>query len=173
MSTHSALSSQGINEYTMNYHLININSINCSLKLGQLNNTDFTWIHGIFVFLTEAKEYSNTSLGPINMQNVQNLLNPDLLVTNASKLFSTLSLKESKPVNNDFLNSILSNYMGINKSLENDNGSQLILQKQFESRVEERLNNMALQLNNIGNNVETLNKKFDTLLKVLNEKHVL
>lgn len=171
MSTHSALSSQSI-EYTMNSHFINVNSRNCSLKFEQLKNTEFAWIYGILVFLKEAKEYSNKSLGPINMQNVQHLVNPESLATNASKLFSSLSLKESKSDNHDFLNSIL-NYSKQTKLLDNDNNSQFLLQKEFQKKVEERLNTMTLQLNNIGNNVETLNKKIDTLLNALHEKHIL
>lgn len=155
----------------MNSHIINVNSTNCSLKFKQLKNTDFAWIYGILIFLMEIKEYSNKSLGSINMQNVQHLLNPESLATNASKLFSLLTLKESKSDNSDFLNSVL-NYSKKTKLLDNDN-SQFVLQKQFEKKVEERLNTMTQQLNNIENNVETLNKKIDTLLNTLHKKNVL
>jgi len=115
----------------------------------------------------------NKSLGPINMQNVQHLLNPELLAKNASKLFSTLSLNESKPDKNDILNSILNNYLDNIKLLNDDNSDQLTNDnfKQFEVKIEDRLNAMALQLNTIKDNVETLNKKFDALLNVFQRKN--
>lgn len=158
----------------MNSHSVHINSTECSLKFEQLKNSDFVWIYGILIYLTESEEHPNKYLGPINMQNVHQLMNPESLTTNASKLFSSLSLKESKSNSNDFVTSILSNLTST-KFLEKNNDGKIVLNnfKQFEKNVENKLNSMALQINTIGNNVETLNKKFDTLLSVLHEKKVL
>lgn len=170
---HSTISSISIGEYLTNSHMIYVNSTECSLKFRQLVNSNFVWIYGIIVYLTESKMTPNKSLGPINMQNVQHLLNPELLAKNASKLFSTLSLNESKPDKNDILNSILNNYLDNIKLLNDDNSDQLTNDnfKQFEVKIEDRLNAMALQLNTIKDNVETLNKKFDALLNVFQRKN--
>lgn len=154
----------------MNSHLIHINSNKCSLKLEQLNNPDFIWIYGIIVYLTEScVEDSCKSLGPINMQNVKHLLDQESLATNAQKLFSLLSLKESKP---DIVNSFLSNLE--NGGLPDMNDGRMISVfnnfKNFEKRVEDKLSTMALQINTISDNVEVLNKKFDTLLNALGKK---
>lgn len=174
VSTHSAFSSQDDNEFPMNCHSIHINSIECSLKFGQLKNPEFVWIYGVLVYLTKTKDPTNKTLGPINMQNVQDLLNPETLVTNASKLFSTLSLKESKSDHNDVLKSILNDLENA-KILNSSNDSQFMLNsfQQFEKSVEDKLNTLQLQLNVIGNNVETLNTKFDILLNALHEKNQL
>lgn len=174
MSMHPAVSSINVNEFSMYSHVIHINRSKCSLKFNQFENTDFVWIYGVVVYLTEEKEHLNTSLGPINIQNVQHLLNPELLATNASKLFTTLSLKESKLENNDFLNSVLNKFESC-KSKESNNGSQFILNnlKHFEKSVEDKLTNMSFQLNSINDNVEMLNKKFDILLNVLHAKNIL
>lgn len=174
MSTHSAFSSQDDNEFPMNCHSIRINSSECSLKFGQLKNPEFVWIYGVLVYLIKTKNPTNKTLGPINMQNVQNLLNPETLVTNASKLFSTLSLKESKSDHNDVLKSIL-NDLENSKILNSSNDSQFMLNsfQQFEKNVEDKLNTLQLQLNIIGSNVETLNTKFDVLLNALHEKKML
>lgn len=139
-----------------------------------MKNSNFIWIYGIIVHLIETNEHSNKYLGPINMQNVHHLMNPESLAANASKLFSSLSLKESKSNSNDFVTSILNN-LGNTTFLEKDNDNKIVLNnfKQFEKSVEDKLNSMALQINTIGNNVETLNKKFDTLLKVFQEKNML
>lgn len=155
----------------MNSHLIHIDSTECSLKLKQLNNPNFVWVYGILVYLVEVKEHCNSSLGPINMDNVQHLLNSESLTTNASKLLSTLSLRESKLNSNDFLNSILRN-IGNSELPNSSNSDQLMTNsfKQFEKKVEDKLNDMALQLNAFGNNIELLNKKFDTLLIALHEQ---
>lgn len=158
----------------MNSHSVHINSTECSLKLEKLKNSDFVWIYGILVYITETEEHSNKYLGPINMQNVHQLMNPESLTTNASKLFSSLSLKESKSNSNDFVTSILSNLTNT-KFFEKNSDGKIVLNnfKQFEKNVEDKLNSMALQINTISYNVETLNKKFDTLLSVLHEKKML
>lgn len=158
----------------MNSHSILINSTECSLKFEQLKNSDFVWIYGILVYLIETEDHSNTFLGPINMQNVHHLMNPESLTTNASKLFSSLSLKEPKSNSNDFVTSILNNFANT-KFSEKNYDSKIVLNnfKQFEKSVEDKLDSMALQINTIGNNVNTLNKKFDTLLNTLNEKKML
>ncbi|VVC40427.1 Protein of unknown function DUF4506 [Cinara cedri] len=172
ISTHLMLSSNDINEFPINSHSIKVNSTECSLKFEQLKYPDFIWIYGIIIYLIETKEHSNKSLGPINMQNVQNLLNPDLLVTNASKLLTALSLKKSKSDSDDFLNSILNKFE--NAKLSNSENDKLLNSfKQFETRVEDKFNNMALQINTIGKNIEMLNSKFDTLLNILHEKKIL
>jgi len=94
------------------------------------------------------------------MQNVQHLLNPELLAKNASRLFSTLSLNESNPDKINLPNSDYSHSQLMHNNL-----------KQFEIKIEDRLNAMSLQLNTINNNVETLNKKIDELLIVVHEKN--
>lgn len=169
VSTHSTISTANVSEYLTNSHMIYINSTECSLKFRQLSNADFIWIYSIIVYLTESKIPPNRSLGPINMQNVEHLLNPELLAKNASKLFTTLSLNESKPNKNDILN-YLDN---INLPNSDYSCSQLMYNniKQFEIKIEDRLNAMALQLNTINNNVEMLNKKIDELLIVVHEKN--
>lgn len=171
---HSTISSTSVGEYPMNSHMIHsVNGTECSLKFEQLENSNFIWVYGIIVYLTESKIPPNRSLGPINMQNVQHLLNPELLAKNATKLFSTLSVNELKPDKNVILNSVLNNYLDNIKLPDGNNDSQLIYNnlKQFEMKIEDRLNAMTLQLNAIENNVEMLNKKFDTLLNVLRQKN--
>lgn len=157
----------------MNSHSIHVKSTECSLKFEQLKNSDFVWVYGMLIYLTEAKEQSDISLGPINMENVQHLLNPESLATNASKLFSTLSLRESKLNSNDFCNAILKNFEST-KLLDSSNSDQFMSNsfKQFEKKVEDKLNDMALQLNSFGQNIELLNKKFDLLLSTLHEKNM-
>lgn len=175
LSTHPSLSSKDANECPMNLHsIIHINSSECSLKFEQLKNSDFVWIYGILIYLIETEEHYNKYLGPINMQNVHSLMDAESLATNASKLFSSLSLKESKSNSNDFVTSILNNFSNT-KFLEKNTDGKIILNnfKQFEKSVDDKLNNMALQINTIANNIETLNKKFDSLLNILQEKNML
>jgi len=163
--------SDGIKMYS---HLIPINSTECALKLKQYNNPDFVWIFGIIIYLNDMKEHPNEFLGPINMQNVQNLLESKPLDLNALKLFSMLSLKQSKPFNNDILMSIFNNMEQSKFSNSETEGNQFtsIGFKQFEKKVEDKLQSMAVQINTIENNVETLNKKFDLLLSALHDKNV-
>lgn len=126
-------------------------------------NSDYIWIYGLIANLTEEKDQLNPSLGPINIKNVQNLLNPELLATNASKLFSTISLKESKLIEkiNDKTETSIKSRQFINNNLMN-----------FEKNVENKLNNMTIQINSIKDNMEILNQKFDTLLNILQKKNI-
>lgn len=165
-------SSEDISDFPINSHSININNTECSLKFEQLKYPDFIWIYGIIIYLIETKDYSNKSVGPINMQNVKNLLNPDSLAISASKLLTTLSLKNSKSDSDNFLNSILNKFENTNLS-NSDNDKLLNSFKQFETRVEDKFNSMALQINTIQSNVEMLNSKFDTLLNTLHENNIL
>lgn len=174
LSTHASFFSENVNEFSINSHLINIDCTDCSLKLRHLKEEKFVWVYCIFVYITEKKDLSDKSLGLINMQNVQHLVNPESLATNASKLFSSLSLKEPKANSTDFLCSIFNNLQN-NKLRDNNVDNQFMSKslKLLESRVEEKLSSMALQLSAIGNNVEMLNKKFDILLNALHEKNIL
>jgi len=174
LSMHSTISSTSVGEYPMNSHMMHcVNSTECSLKFEQLENSNFVWVYGIIVYLTESKLPPNRSLGPINMQNFQHLLNPELLAENATKLFSTLSVNELKPDKNTIFNSVFNNYLDNIK--DGDNSGQLVYNnlKQFETKIEDKLDAMSLQLNTIENNVETLNKKFDTLLNALRQNNSL
>jgi len=155
--------------------VIPINSTECALKLKQYNNSDFVWIFGIIIYLTDMKEYPNKFLGPINMQNVQHLLESKPLDLNALKLFSMLSLKESKSINNDILMSIFNNMENSKSPNSDTEGNQFmsIGFKEFERKVEDKLQSMAVQINSIENNIETLNKKFDLLLSALHDKNIL
>lgn len=165
-------SSEDVSEFPINSHSININSTECSLKFKQLKYSNFIWIYGIIIYLTETKEHFTKSLGLINMQNVQNLLNPDSLATNASMLLATLSLKESKADSDNFLNSILNKFENIKLS-NSDNDKLLNSFKQFETRIEDKFNNMAIQINTIGKNIDMLNTKFDSLLNALHKNNIL
>jgi hypothetical protein len=158
----------------MNNHSILIEGTECSLKFEQLNKPDFVWIYGVLIYLTEAKQSSNTSVGPINMENVQHLLNPESLTSNASKLLSTLSFRDPKLNTNEFLNTLLKN-IETSKLPDSSNKDELMLHyfKLFEKKVEDKLNHITLQLNGFENNIELLNKKFDTLLSALHEKNKL
>uniref|UniRef100_A0A2S2P5X1 Uncharacterized protein n=1 Tax=Schizaphis graminum TaxID=13262 RepID=A0A2S2P5X1_SCHGA len=175
VSIHQSISHSNFDGVQMYSHLIPIDSTECALKLKQFNNSDFIWIFGIIIYLTEIKEHSNKFLGPINMQNVQNLLESKPLDFNALKLFSMLNLKQSKSVNNNVLMSIFNN-MDSSKFLNSDpEGSQFksVSFKQFEEKVEEKLQNMAVQMNTIEDKIEKLNKKFDLLLSALHNKNNL
>jgi len=176
VSIHQSLGHDDLSDGVKMYsHLIPINSTECALKLKQYNNSDFVWIFGIIIYLTDMKEHHNKFLGPINMQNVQNLLESKPLDLNALKLFSMLSLKESKSINNDILMSIFNN-MKNSKFLNSETEGNQFMSigfKQFEKNVEDKLQSMAAQINTIENNVETLNKKFDLLLSALHDKNIV
>lgn len=176
MSIHRSLSHNDFDGLQMHSHLIPLNcSTECSLKFKQFNNSDFIWIIGIIIHVTEVKEHPKKFLGPINLQNVQNLLQPKSLDLNASKLFSTLNMKQSESNSNDILNSILNDFKHFKVPSNNPEGNQFtsISFKQFEKKVEDKLNSMAVQMNTIENNVETLNKKFDLLLNTLHDKNII
>jgi len=175
MSIHQPLGHHDFDGLQMYTHLIAINSTECALKLKPYNNSDFIWIFGIIIYLTEIKEHPNKFLGPINMQNVQSLLESKPLNLNASKLFSALSLKQSKSSSNDIIMSIVNNMENskIFNSSSEANQSMSINFKQFEQKVEDKLHSMAVQMNTIENNIETLNKKFDLLLNALHDKNIL
>lgn len=176
VSIHQSLGHNDLSDGVKMYsHFIPINSTECALKLKQYNNSDFVWIFGIIIYLTDMKDHPNKFLGPINMQNVQNLLESKPLDLNALKLFSMLSLKESKSTNNDILMSIFNNMKNSKFPNSETEGNQFmsISFKQFEKKVEDKLQSMAAQINTIENNVETLNKKFDLLLSALHDKNIL
>ncbi|XP_060842093.1 uncharacterized protein LOC132922541 [Rhopalosiphum padi] len=175
VSIHQSLSHSDFDGVQMYSHLIPIDSTECALKLKQFNNSDFIWIFGIIIYLTEIKEHSNKFLGPINMQNVQNLLESKPLDLNALKLFSMLSLKQSQSINNDVLMSIFKNMDNSKFSNNDPEGGEFksVSFKQFEEKVEHRLQNMAVQMNTIENKIETLNKKFDLLISALHDKKIL
>lgn len=156
----------------MNSHSIVISGTECSLKFEQLNNSNFVWIYGMLIYITEAKKHSNPSLGPINMENVQNLLKPESLSPNATKLLSHLTLKDPKFDSIGFVASILDDVSKFKHSVQFTN-DQILLNsvKELEKKVDDKLNKIALQLNEFGNNIELLNKKFDTLLIALDEKN--
>lgn len=175
VSIHQSLSNDDFDGIKMYSHSIPINSTECALKLKQYNNSDFVWIFGIIIYSTEMKEHPNKFLGPINMQNVQNLLESKPLDLNALKFFSMLNLKQSKSINNDVLMSIINN-MENSKSLNCETEGNQFMSigfKQFEKKVEDKLQSMAVQINTIENSVETLNKKFDLLLSALHDKNIL
>lgn len=166
MSTHSTSSDDNA-ELPMNIHTLHLNTADCGLKFQQMKNSDFGWIYGIFIYLAETQLNSNTSLGPINMQNVQHLLNPEMMPTNASKLLSMLSQKKSHSIPNDILDSIKAIQ---NAKLGDDLNSSQVLNnslKQFQNRIDDKLDNMSLHLHAIENQMDSLNKKFNTLLNVL------
>lgn len=175
VSIHQSLDHNDFDGFQMYSHLIPINSTECALKLKQYNNLDFVWIFGIIIYLTEIKEPPNKFLGPINMQNVESLLESKPLDLNALKLFSMLSLKQSKSINNDILMSIFNNMENSKFPSTETEGNQFmsIGFKQLEKKVEDKLQSMALQINSIENNVKTLNKKFDLLLSTLHDKNIL
>ncbi|CAI6350384.1 unnamed protein product [Macrosiphum euphorbiae] len=176
VSIHQSLGHNDLSDGVKMYsHFIPINSTECALKLKQYNNSDFVWIFGIIIYLTDMKDHPNKFLGPINMQNVQNLLESKPLDLNALKLFSMLSLKESKSTNNDILMSIFNNMKNSKFPNSETEGNQFmsISFKQFEKKVEDKLQSMTAQINTIENNVETLNKKFDLLLSALHDKNIL
>jgi len=175
VSIHQSIGHNDFDEFQMYSHLISIDSADCALKLKQCNNSDFVWIFGIIVYLSEIKEHPNKFLGPINMQNVENLLQSKPLDLNALKLFSILSHKQSKSMNNDILMSMFNNVK--NSEFPNSetecNQFMSINFKQFEKKVEDKLQSMAVQMNTIENNVDALNKKFDLLLSALHDKNIL
>ncbi|XP_025199485.1 uncharacterized protein LOC112597589 [Melanaphis sacchari] len=175
ISIHQSICHSNIDGFQMYSHVIPIDSTKCTLKLKQYNNFDFIWIFGIVIYLTEMKKHSNKFLGPINMQNVQNMLESKPLDLNALKLFSTLSLKQSKSIDNDILMSIFNNKESREFPNNDPKGDQFISInfKQFEKKVEDKLQSMAVQMNTIENKIETLNKKFDLLLNALHDKNVL
>lgn len=175
VSIHQSLGHNDFDGIQMYSHLIPIDTAECALKLKQYNNSNFVWIFGIIIYLTEMKEHPKKFLGPINMQNVENLLVSKPLDLNASNLFSLLSLKQSKSINNDVLMSIfnkMENSKFQNNETENNNFMEISF-KQFEKKVEDKLQSMVVQMNTIENNVETLNKKFDLLLSALHDKNTL
>ncbi|XP_026810849.1 uncharacterized protein LOC113552261 [Rhopalosiphum maidis] len=175
VSIHQSISHSDFDGVQMYSHLIPIDSTECALKLKQFNNSDFIWIFGIIIYLTEVKEHSNKFLGPINMQNVQHLLESKPLDLNALKLFSMLSLKQSQSINNDVLMSIFNNMDNSKFSNSDPEGGEfkLVSFKQFEEKVEHRLQSMAVQMNTIENKIETLNKKFDLLISALHDKNII
>jgi len=174
VSIHQSLGHDDFDGFQMYSHSIPIDSTHCALKLKQYNNSDFVWIFGIIIYFTEMKEHPKKYLGPINMQNVENLLQSKPLDLNALNLFSLLSLKQSKSTSNDVLISILNN-MESSKFANSETESNQFMAinfKQFEKKVEDKLQSMAVQMNTIENNVETLNKKFDLLLSALHDKNI-
>ncbi|XP_050546560.1 uncharacterized protein LOC126908475 [Daktulosphaira vitifoliae] len=169
ISTHNIDSSQEIRGF--NVHSIKTNNLNsCSLSLERLENVDFIWIYGIFVQVLKTEAYSFNSIGPINLQNVQDMLNPNMLATNASKLLSSLSIKNSPNVKNDVLNSFLINMKHTQTPFSNNccqslqNGFE-----RLEKQVQDKLCHLEQKINLISNNIEMLNRKFDDLLIILNK----
>lgn len=158
----------------MNVHTMHVNSTECSIKFEQLKNSDFIWIYGILVYLAKAKDNSNMSIGPINMQNVQRLTNPTSLPTNASKLLSALSQKEIKLLTNNILDST-STFHNNTKFEDNVNCNQLINTslEQFRKAIDDKLDIMGQKLNTIVNQINTLDKKFNTLLDALHQEHIV
>jgi len=175
VSIHRSIHHDDFDGFQMYSHLILVDSTDCALKLKHYNNSDFVWIFGIIIYLTEIKEHPDKFLGPINMQNVENLLESKPLDLNALKLFSTLSLKQSKSINNDILMSMFNNVENSKFPNTEKEGNLFmsIIFKQFEKKVEDKLQSMAVQMNTIENNVDTLNKKFDLLLSALRDKNIL
>ncbi|CAH1707894.1 unnamed protein product [Aphis gossypii] len=175
LSIHQSISHSDFDGLQMYSHLIPIDSTECALKLKQFKDSGFIWIFGIIIYLTEMKEHPNKFLGPINMQNVQNLLGSKPLDLNALKLFSSLNLKQSKSINNDMLMSNFNNEESSTFSNSNAEGNQFLSNsfKHFEKKVEDKLQTMAVQMNTIENKIETLNKKFDLLLSALCDKNIL
>lgn len=140
------------------------------MKLERLENDDFIWIYGIFVQVLKTETDSFSSIGPIDLQNVQDMLNPNLLATNASKLLSSLSLKNSTSLKNDVLNSILVNMKNTQSPSSNNCHQNLQSSfERFEKQVQDKLCHMEQKINLISNNIEMLNKKFDDLLVSLNK----
>lgn len=85
------------------------------------------------------------------------------MATNASKLFSTISLKESELIEK------------IHNKIENTiSGRQFMLNNylHFEKNVENKLNDMTIQINGIKDNMEILNQKCDTILNILQTKNI-
>lgn len=175
LSIHQSIRNDNFDGFQMYSHLILVDSADCALKLKHYNNSDFFWIFGIIIYLTKIKEHPNKFLGPINMQNVENLLESKPLDLNALKLFSSLSLKQSKSINNDILMSLFKNVDNSKFSNAETEGNQFmsIIFKQFEKKVEDKLQSMVVQMKTIEDNVDTLNKKFDLLLSALHDKNIL
>lgn len=172
ISTHPATSCEYSYEFPMNVHDVHVNSTECSIKFSQLKNSDFIWIYSVLIYLAKTKDNSNTSIGPINMQNVQRLTNPTSLPTNASKLLSALSQKQSKSLTNNILDSILT--LRSNTEFEdNINCNRLINTslQQFGKGIDDKLDIMGQKLNTIVNQINTLDKKFNTLLDALHQEH--
>lgn len=173
ISTHPATSYEYSYEFPMNVHNVHVNSTECSIKFGQLKNSDFIWVYGVLIYLAETTDNSNTSIGPINMQNVQRLTDLTSLPTNASKLLSALSQKESKSLTNNILDSILT--FRNTKLEDNVNCNRLINTslEQFRKGIDDKLDIMGQKLNTIVNQINTLDKKFNTLLDALHQEHIV
>jgi len=165
LSTHFASPYYSDLEFPANVHNMHINSTECSLKFEQMENPDFVWIHGILIYVAETEVQSNTSLGPINMHNVQCLLKPELLPENSAKLFSLLKQKKSTSVARDTSDSILTS------GTANDNSSQLIdnLMKLLVEGISSKLDSMALQINSIENHVVRIDKRLTELSETFDQ----
>lgn len=113
--------------------------------------------------MTETEVHSNTSLGPINMQNVQCLLKPELLPQNSAKLLSMLNHRKSTSTTRDALNSIRL----IPSGAANTSTNQLLdsVMRLLIEETNSKLDSMALQINTIANYVVGIDKRLIELSK--------
>ncbi|XP_050420536.1 uncharacterized protein LOC126833319 [Adelges cooleyi] len=148
ISTHN---STGINNF--NIHTMCVNNTACSLKLKQLTDDKFGWIYCLHVYLLKTEDNFNCKIGPVNLQNVINILNSESVPTNVSMLLSTLSQRNLSSKNSTHNNECFEN--GIVR---------------LEKLVQEKFNSMEQQIHTVASNVEMLNTKFDNLLALLNKE---